>query len=201
MTASAGFANRLPCSTPAVKLFSCLNIECLCIAGRRPLFEISLRRIQPQHYAVLVATLFKCLGGNQPEVSEKTAEPMADLMLSFLTDWKDMTPVWQQEKLAGVLSKMINDFPLVAYILRQVSLQRLWIFHKDQHALQILQQCTMSKNGTVLLCHHDCICPILLHQEVIVWKMQFSNNLDMILDQKYQICEACHHTLISKNLT
>ena len=100
--------------------------ECLCIAGRRPLFDMILRRTQPQHYAVLVATLFKCLVGDQPEVSENTAEPMADLMLALLTDWKDMTPVWQQEKLAGVLSKMINVFPHVADILRQVSLQRLW---------------------------------------------------------------------------
>ncbi len=116
--------------------------ECLCIAGKRPLFDMSLRRTQPQHYAVLVATFFKILGGDQAEVSENTVEPMAELMLSLLTDWKDMMPSWQQEKLAGVLSKMINVFPPIADILRQVSVQRIWTvcqFHKDYYALQTSQ--------------------------------------------------------------
>lgn len=100
--------------------------ECLFITGKRPLFDMSLRKTKPQHYAVLVATFFKILGGDQAEVPANNADLIAELMLSLLTDLKDMTLSWQQEKLAGVLSKMIDVFPLIADILRQVSLQRVW---------------------------------------------------------------------------
>jgi len=43
----------------------------------------------------------------------------------------------------------------------------------------------MLKSDTVIFGHRDCICPILLYQEVIVWKMQLSNNFEMILDQEH----------------
>ena len=47
----------------------------------------------------------------------------------------------------------------------------------------------MLRSDAVILCHCDYMCPTLLHQEVIVWKMQLSNNFDMIMDQKYCVCE------------
>ena len=102
------------------------QFECIFIAGKRPLFDMSLRKTQPQHYAVLVATFFKTLGGDQAEFPANNADLMAELMLSLLTDLKDMTLSWQREKFAGLLSKMIDVFLPVADILCQVSLQRVW---------------------------------------------------------------------------